>query len=244
MNFAIMRGYAMDNNTLKSGNILNYYFKSSPSSQNALDIFKNEWTSKFPSPLIVHAGVLTLFEDPRIEWAISKLGDITGKTVLELGPLEGGHTYMLEKEGAASILAIESNSKAFLKCLITKEILGLQKSKFLLGDFMEYLKVETTKFDVCIASGVLYHMENPTELIDNLSKITDNIFLWTHYYDDNFISNNAAIKRKFSQPIERDYKGFKHKLHRQEYGSGLKSASFCGGLNNYSHWMSKKDILD
>ncbi len=35
--------------------------------------------------------------------------------ILELGPLEGAHTYQLR------ILAIEANAEAFLKCLVVKE---------------------------------------------------------------------------------------------------------------------------
>jgi hypothetical protein len=60
-------------------------------------------------------------------------GRLDDMSLLELGPLEGAHTYQLEKLGAKSILAIEANVEAFLKCLITKEITGLQVAKFMLG---------------------------------------------------------------------------------------------------------------
>lgn len=86
-------------------------------------------------------------------------------TVLELGPLEAGHTYMLEKMGARSIVAVEANSRAYLKCLIVKELFELKRAKFLLGDFVAYLKNNTRHFDLCLASGVLYHMQNPAELL-------------------------------------------------------------------------------
>ncbi len=39
---------------------------------------------------------------------------------------------MLENMGASSVIAIEANSRAYLKCLITKEILNLRCSRFLI----------------------------------------------------------------------------------------------------------------
>ena len=63
-----------------------------------------------------------------------------GFRILELGPLEGAHTYQLEKLGAAEIVAIEANKEAFLKCLIIKELAQLERARFLLGDFVTYLE--------------------------------------------------------------------------------------------------------
>ena len=64
-----------------------------PSDQNALDIFKGEWTSKLPGSYAdLHAGDLTLFHDPRVTWAMERLGGVRGLKILELGPLEGGHS--------------------------------------------------------------------------------------------------------------------------------------------------------
>lgn len=58
------------------------------------------------------------------------LGAFVGKTRLELVPLEGGHSYMLQKMGVKKIIAIEANSRAFLKCLCIKEIFDLNKVEF------------------------------------------------------------------------------------------------------------------
>src|SRR5205814_564703 len=107
--------------------------QEAPSPQTALDIFAREWASKLPEEFeYLRAGNVPLFQDSRIEWAGERLG-LKGKSILELGPLEGGHTYMLEKMGAESIVAIEANTKAFLKCLIIKEILDLKSARFLCG---------------------------------------------------------------------------------------------------------------
>ncbi|UYU17603.1 MULTISPECIES: class I SAM-dependent methyltransferase [Methanoculleus] len=225
--------------------VLNQYVKSTPRPQNAIDIFKGEWTSKLPTPYEdLEVGSTQLFEDPRISWAVEQFGGVNNKSILELGPLEGGHTYMLEHLGAESILSIEGNTRAYLKCLIIKEILGLKRAQFMCGDFIEYLRNADTKFDVAIASGVLYHMRNPVELIAMLSKVSDEMFIWTHYYDQEIISQNSLIPaNKFGNCTISEYGGFKHELHRYEYDAALDWTGFCGGSDLFSNWMTREDIL-
>ena len=112
------------------------YVQVFPSDQNALDIF-SEWSSRLPGAWKEpKAGTVPLFEHARMVWAAEQLGGFSGQRVIELGPLEAGHTYMMESLEAESILAVEANKRAFLKCLIVKEILRLNRSRFVLGDFV------------------------------------------------------------------------------------------------------------
>jgi hypothetical protein len=225
-------------------NILDEYVMDFPSDQNVLDIFKGEWSSELPGAWkALRAGTIPLFEDPRVVWAAEQLGGFKGQRVVELGPLEAGHTYMLESLGAESILAIESNKRAYLKCLIVKEILNLKRSRFLLGDFVSFLRENNTPFDVCLASGVLYHMLNPAELIDLVSRASRKVILWTHYYDKTIIGNHASLRHKFSGPAEQNHNGFGHVLYKYFYKEALGWGGFCGGSSSYSYWMSRDDIL-
>ena len=59
---------------------------------------------------------------------------------------------MLEAAGA-TVIGVEANKDAFLKCLVVKELLQLQRCSFLCGDAIEYLQETADKFDVCVASG-------------------------------------------------------------------------------------------
>ncbi len=63
----------------------------------------------------------------------------------------------------------------------------------MLGDFMSFLRKEASNneytqldktYDIVFASGVLYHMEKPIELLDLISRVSDKIFIWTQYYDE------------------------------------------------------------
>jgi ubiquinone/menaquinone biosynthesis C-methylase UbiE len=223
----------------------NKYVVKFPSYQNAINLFENEWASSLPAPFnTLKAGDSPLFEDDRIKWAISQLGGIQGKTVLELGPLEGGHAYMLQNHGAASIVSIEANPRAFLKCLIIKQMLKLDRVEFLCGDFMEYLKVTDRGFDLCLASGVLYHMPSPVELISLIARSFSQMVLWTHYYDPEICMGSAILKTRFSKNTTTTFQGFEHTLHHYSYGSARTWNKFCGGPEAITRWLSREDILN
>jgi hypothetical protein len=226
--------------------INNHYLTSAPSPQNAVDILKGEWSSRFPPPLgNLTGGPSALFEDDRLQWFASEIGSLQGRHVLELGPLEGGHSYMLERQGAESITAVEGNTHAYLKCLISKELLGMQRVKFLCGDFIEYLKdPECPKFDIGVASGVLYHMVNPVEMIGLLAKsCRTHILIWTHYYDKAW-ADAHKLESKFPYTQPSTYDGFSHTLVRQQYGNEpLSWIHFCGGSRPYSYWMYREEII-
>jgi SAM-dependent methyltransferase len=228
-----------------------HFFGSAPSDQNALDLFAGEWSSQPPSNRPdLRAGVTPLFDDPRIAWAHHRLmemgvtGGFTGRHVLELGPLEGGHTYLIDRLEAASVTAVEANARAYLKCLIAKETFGMPRARFLLGDGLEYLRQGDRHFDVGVACGVLYHLTNPVELLELLARRCDAVFLWTVFYDPEFVAANPVPGAKFSEAIAMETAGFRHTVHRFNYGPSLDWKGFCGGGDVYSYWMEKAEILE
>ncbi len=110
-----IRGYGEDGKL--KGNELDLYTTQEPSHALAFDLFSDTWFSTVPH---YGLGAAPHFEDGRIQWLERVCGGFAGKSVLELGPMEGGHTYMLSHGGASRVLAIEANSKAFLKCLLVQ----------------------------------------------------------------------------------------------------------------------------
>lgn len=223
--------------------ILDSYLTTAPSPQNAVDIFAGEWSSTLPAPLThVKAGDVPLFKDDRVDWALDALGGVSGRTVLELGPLEGGHTYMLLNAGA-TVTAIEAQTRAYLKCLIAKELLGMTGARFLLGDFMAHLRDRPEHVDVCFAAGVLYHMRDPVETIALLGEVADHLYLWTHLYDETVIRASELLSPRFTTSESAQYQGFVHTLYRFDYASALRSRAFCGGSAVSSNWLTRADLL-
>jgi len=226
-------------------NILDQYVTRIPSDQNVLDLFDGEWSSRMPQEcgLASNPGVAALFDDARIVWAEKMLGGFADRDILELGPLECGHTYMMHQRGARSITAIEANSRAFLRCLCIKELFGLQRAALKLGDFTSYLRHNTRKFDMTVASGVLYHMKDPVELLELVCASSNRIFIWTHYYDAGIIGANRILARYFSAPETGVREGVKYEYARQHYKQALNSARFCGGSQPESVWLTKESII-
>lgn len=225
-------------------NILDAYVDNEPHYQNILDIFSGEWSSVLPSytGLKTIPGTARLFEDERIQWANQTLGGFKNLRILELGPLEGGHSYMLQNMGAAEVVAIEANIRAFLKCLCVKEIFGLDRVHFELGDFIPYLMNSKIRHDVVIASGVLYHLQNPIEFLESIASIADKIFLWTHYYDEKIIKARSDIKNKFGAAESKIHKGFHYDSVEYQYKDALNWQGFCGGSRSTSRWLSRNSI--
>ena len=219
------------------------YKRSYPSDQNALDIFKQEWSSKLPESMnLSTGGQADLFEDQRITWAQSEGVDFKDKHILELGPLEAGHTWMMEQLGAQEILAIEAHERAYLKCLVVKEITGMKRARFLHGDFDLFLKQNTKKFNICLASGVLYHSTEPVELLNSICQCSDCIILWTHYYDHQIIQEQKNLANRFEACQVKKHHGITLNLHPFRYTEEIEKHAFCGGLNKGSVWLERPGI--
>jgi hypothetical protein len=215
--------------TFKIENFVTGYDDRPPSPQNAIDLIPG-WSSAFPDELGLHAGPLPVFSDKRIAWALERFGDVAGRNVLELGPLEAGHTAILSKAGAY-IDAIEANKLAYIKCLIAKEIMGLQNTKFLLGDFIPWLEQSQKRYDLIVASGVLYHMREPLRLLKALSQRTNSLYLWTTFIAGEDVRPSTLVT----------FNDVQVRLYRHAYGR--RDYKFCGGPIDHSNWMHRDDIL-
>jgi SAM-dependent methyltransferase len=175
---------------------------------------------------------------------MSRLGGAADLDFLELGPLEGGHTWMLCQRGARSVTSVEANSRAYLRCLISKELLGMSAAHFLLGDFLSYLKATDRRFDAILASGVLYHMQDPIALLREIGRHSDRLVLWTHYYDQAVLTPDHSQYRMFAgaMPLV-GVDGASIQGYRRYYLESLESQTFCGSGSTWSVWLERPTIL-
>lgn len=206
-----------------------------PNNQSGVDCFSGFWYSKFPDEYNVSSGDCLAFEDGRLEWALKYINIESNWDVIELGPLEGAHAYYLERNTPAkSITSIEGNRQCWLKCLITKEITDLKRTRFLLGNFEEYLRHCQQYFHLGLAIGVLYHMKNPLELINLMSRCCERVIIWTQL---------AGKKQEEDwKPINLCYGNLNIQGYICDYGLSPEKDEFIGGVGKYSVWL-KKDCL-
>ena len=227
-----------------SSDLLNRYVAGMPSRQNAIDAVPG-WTGAMPPETGLKAGQANLFADSRIHWLLRECFDVRDKTVLELGPLEGSHTLMIDRAFPASIDAIEANALAFLRCLITKEVLWVSRANFYLGDFTKWLENTEKHYDLVIASGVLYHSADPVHLLEMIGRRADAVFLWTHYFDEEAMPRGDLRRVPFSEAVEtRVSHGVTVRLHERSYYKAWRDPSFCGGLQDRHFWIDRADILN
>ncbi|MGA0595812.1 class I SAM-dependent methyltransferase [Enterovirga sp. CN4-39] len=171
-------------------------------------------------------------------------GSLENRTVLELGPLEGGHTYMMERAGAAKIDAIEANRLAFLRCLILKELVQLRRARFHLGNFVAWLDQPNLQYDLIVASGVLYHLRDPLHLLERAAAATDALFLWTHYVSDEAMPLGDPRRGMFRKTVERrPFRGIDVRLYPRSYQGAEAKVSFCGGIYDEHRWIQREDLL-
>ena len=210
------------------------YTAQAPDPQVTLDLFRGEWSSRVPIAF-ASTGHAALFRDDRITWLIEQDQSYPDKVALELGPLEAGHTYMLERAGYA-VTAVEANNRAFLKCLVVKELLGL-KSHFLFGDLNEHLKT-CPEAGLCVASGILYHQLDPINTLRLIAAKAERLFLWTHYYDHRYCQTPNFTQTPTIQALP-----FPHTLYPRGYNQALEWDGFCGGPAPSANWLSRADLL-
>ena len=219
------------------------YIDVAPSAQAAVDLFAGTWSSKLPHDVADTGGPHALFEDARIDWMLERLGSITEWRVLELGPLEAGHTTIIHNAGAAEITAIEAHSLAFLKCLIVKEILRLSRAHFKLGNFEKYLATSTEHFDLIVASGVLYHLTNPLQTLLDMMRLSDRIFIWSHFFDEAAMPIGDPRRAQFLETKQvREIGSDRLTYNLRSYGKIGVNPAFCGGIEGGSVWLDRDEV--
>lgn len=220
------------------------YDSRPPSQQNAIDLVPG-WSGSFPLEMGLEAGHLALYADPRIVWAIERFGTLAGKDILEIGPLEGMHTFMLHQQSPRKIDAVEANRLSYVRCLIADQILKLDRANFFLGDAMEWLERGEERYDLIVASGVLYHMSDPVKMLELMAARSDTLFLWTHYYKPEAMPKGDVRHRPFTgKELLKPARGLNLRLYERHYHNSSQNASFCGGPKNRHYWMHRDDILD
>jgi len=226
-------------NVKSETSILDEYVERPPARENAISIFAGEWSSNIPGFGQGHAN---LFDDDRIHWMGKRCGGFAGKRILELGPLEAAHTYMMANAGAR-VTAIEANTRAFLKCLVVKNVLNFD-ADIQLGDFRPHLANSQEQYDVIVSCGVLYHMTDPLKLLQDMAKRAPAIGIWTHYYDPDIINDRQDLRDKFCSDARICNIGSqKITMYQQSYLKALEWSGFCGGSHPISFWLTRDSLL-
>ncbi len=141
------------------------------------------WVFKFRIDGTDYGGEISAVGDPRVEQFFCFAP--TAQTILELGSLEGAHTFVLaERRGVKRVVALEGRERNLRKARLIQDLLQVRNAEFAQANLEESDLSALGKFDTIFCSGLIYHLPEPWKLIERLPAIAPSLFIWTHYAPD------------------------------------------------------------
>jgi SAM-dependent methyltransferase len=102
------------------------------------------------------------------------------RMVLELGSLEGAHTFQLA-DRVEGVVGVEGRRRNVEKERFVQRLLGVENVTFVEADLQTLPLASLGRFDAVFCSGLLYHLPRPWLLLDQFSAVTGNVLVSTHY---------------------------------------------------------------
>ncbi len=143
--------------------------------------------------------------------------------VLELGSLEGGHSFALSQlNQVAQLVCIEGREINLWRARFMQQLTRSYKPVFLQANLEKFPLSSLGRFDVIFCVGLLYHLPTPWDLLKKLSRLSSKLFIWTHYTD------KAEVTAK-------GYGGRWYEEHGQ--------ADPLSGLSKQSFWPTRTELF-
>jgi hypothetical protein len=76
-----------------------------------------------------------------------------------------------------------------------------------------------------------------------MAKVTDNLYVWTHYYDESKINARPSLQHHFQSSAAFQHRGFCYTAYRQHYKGRLGNPGFMGGSEHFSNWLSRDHLI-
>ena len=144
---------------------------------------RKPWITKFIIDNNEYGGDYDPSKDARIDQFFQYFPNV--HTVLELGSLEGGQSFLIAKRPSVKrVLGIEGRLTNIGKAKFVAEILGADKVDFIRADLEHVDLTAFEQFDAVFCVGLLYHLLRPWDLVAQIAKISANLFIWTHYTEE------------------------------------------------------------
>jgi len=120
-------------------------------------------------------------------------GNFRKQRVIDIGCLEGYFSAECALQGA-TVLGVEGKTINVKKCEFIKSVLGIKNLRFVQDDAMKVTRKKYGTFEVVLALGLLYHLDNPFTFLKNISEVCAGFLL---------LDTHVALMR---QPVSGDWK--------------------------------------
>jgi Methyltransferase domain len=159
------------------------------------------WVTRFRIGDRDYGGDAELVDDGRIAQFLDAFPGC--RTVLELGSLEGGHSFSLARQ-AGMVTAIEGREANLRKARLVQRLLGVQNVVFRQADLDGPSLEVAGPFDALFCVGLLYHLQRPWALLDRFPAWSDRVFLQTHFADAAQETRDGIPGRSYAEYGRRD----------------------------------------
>jgi SAM-dependent methyltransferase len=181
------------------------------------------WVSKFVVDGVEYGGKYDPRTDPRTDWFHHEFP--RARTVLDLGSLEGAQSLRLaERTSIDSILGLEARPVSIEKANFVRDLFGADKVRFAPANLETAELADFGRFDAVFCAGVLYHLPEPWRLIEQIARVSRNLFLWTHFAGED--------------QVDRTLNGYRGMLYRELGWEDPQS-----GVSPDSFWLSFDSLL-
>jgi len=161
---------------------------------------------------------------------------LSGKTVIEFGPMECAQTAGLVHLGAKSVLGIEARATSFIKSMIACYCFGWNNVSLVMDDFHNADAHKYGRFDLAFAHGVYYHSFAPFLFFENLMSLSDNIFIGGYTTNANQAVKPPTSLHYTNETME--YEGKEYRVKRILIGNSYNSA-----VNQFAYHFDREDLL-
>ena len=185
---------------------------------------RKPWVTKFWIDGRDYGGHFDAMNDGRISQFFHYFPNAS--TILELGALEGGHSFGLANQPTVKrVVAAEGRPSNIERALFVQGLIGTHKVEFVEANLEDFDILAFGNFDAVFCSGLLYHLPEPWTLIERCAQVSPNLFIWTHYAGEN--------------EVEKIVHGFRGKWHGE---GGLRDP--LSGLSKKSFWPTLGSLIN
>jgi len=174
-------------------------------------------------------------------------GHLAGLRLMDLGSLEGGFALAMAQYGM-DVTAIEARWKNLDKCLLLQEHFGLANLKFLQDDVKNFRIQKFGAFDVVLALGIFYHLDQPLAWLRHVAEATRCLLIVDSHYAP---SDEASLKqidpRLALSPLEEMRDGeevYEGRWFFEYDDKSNREDQLWASYSNYSSfWLTKESLL-
>ena len=112
--------------------------------------------------------------------SLSRLMKLDGLSALDLGSHEGYNSLDLFESGCSRVVGVEIRDRFLEAAREEVRRLGYPGVEFVKADARKIDEAGLGRFDLCLCTGLLYHMQNPFNLLKRIRNMCHVLALETH----------------------------------------------------------------